>query len=38
VRTIREGLRLYPGIERVRMVCFDEHTLAVYRNALDGTA
>jgi O-acetyl-ADP-ribose deacetylase (regulator of RNase III) len=38
VRTIREGLRLYPGIERVRMVCFDEHTRKVYQSALDETA
>lgn len=38
VRTIREGLRQYPQLERVRMVCFDEHTLAVYQKALDETA
>ena len=34
VKTICETLQAYPAIERVRMVCFDARTRAVYESAL----
>ncbi len=34
VRTIADCLAAYPGIERVRMVCFDNHTKRFYDEAL----
>jgi len=35
VRTILQCLTLHPGIERVRMCCFNEATARVYRTALE---
>ncbi len=36
VRAIADGLEAHPGIERVRMVCFDERTREAYARALAG--
>lgn len=33
LRELREGLRRYPEIERVRIVCFDTHTYQCYQQA-----
>ena len=35
VNTIADCLKKYPGIRRVRMVCFDERTKAAYDGAID---
>ena len=35
IKTIAEYLSEHPEIERVRMVCFDEHTKEHYENALE---
>ena len=35
VREIRAFLDAHPELERVRMVCFDEHTQAAYEEALN---
>ena len=35
VAEIQAGLRAYPGLRRVRMVCFDERTRKAYASALE---